>query len=321
MESTQHTTIVNASASAADTIRSGKAETQEIITPGSYHWLTLQNLNDDYFNALNIEDAIAKLNADSDTIVNTTQADIITKQLISTIHKRLNPETRQVLPETQLRTQPFIHQQKDWIIPVVLLTLIMIGFLKKTVPNYISTLFQSVVSDTKWNHISETLNLQNRKPGRILFFVYHITLPLVVYEYLASQGISLMNYPNLTLFALVILAALLLYLLRFFGYWILGYIFETTNEMSQFLQASLIFTNIMGILLLPFGLLMPFINPEYYPLLFKLSASLFIIMYLYHILRGAKIILNSFLSLFYMFLYLCALEIVPVIWLYKLLVG
>lgn len=276
-----------------------------------------QNYIEDYW----VSAAYANLASDIDTIIVHTQADKLTNELISTISERASHTAKTVQMPATPRQEPHLMSQKSWIFPVVLLAVVLLGVIRHSTTNFITELFQSIFSDTKWIKTSESLKLQNRTPATIMFMVYHLILPLIVYEIFIDQRISVGIDNDLIVYLLIFIAGLALFGLRYGSYALLGYIFNTNQSTSHFLNASFIFTFIMGIILLPFALVIPFANPLWYSILFRVAISLFVLFYIWMLLRGIKLISDSFLSIFYMFLYLCALEIIPVIWLFKLLTG
>lgn len=305
-----------------DIARNGSADT--LVAPKAINndgWFSDQRITEDYHHAYRIETAQAGLNHDADTIQLVTNKDSLAHILASSIGQLPQPTSRWTEIPHQPRTIPHIQQQKEWIFPVILLAFILIGSVRVGAPKFITELFQAIVSETKWNNLSESLRQQNRKAALQLSIVYHLTLPLLVYEFLAHHQITIFNQAGGILYLMMLFAAILLYALRTTGYRILGFVFETRLQTIQFLQVSLIFTNITGLFLLPITLLIPYISPSYHGMMFRLGASLFIVLYIWHLSKGFKIILEGFLSIFYMFLYLCALEILPVLWLYKLFAG
>ncbi len=284
-------------------------------------WFSDQRIAKDYTHATQLNNAVQNLGRDADSIQVVTTKDSLAEHLSSTIRQRTTTATTHTELATDLRAVPYIQQQKDWIFSIVLIAFILIASVRVGAPRFITELFQAIFSETKWNKTMESLKLQNRRASLQLFILYHLTAPLFIYEILVYQQINVFNQNNILSYLAILLAGLALFGIRTAGYWLLGYVFETRQKTLQFLQASLIFTNIAGLLILPISLLFPFIDPTYYQMLLRLGLSLFIVLYIWLISRGIKIILDDFLSIFYMFLYLCALEILPLLWLYKLFAG
>ncbi len=284
-------------------------------------WFTSERIANDYIHAYQSSTSRHHLNSDADSIQIFTQADSLTRQLINNIHRHIPPATTHTEMPATLRTTPYIQQQKEWIFSIVFFVFILIASVRVSAPQFITELFQSVFSSTKWKKITDAIKLQNKRTTLLLFTIYHIITPLLIYEFLISQQFSLFNLQDIRLYLIIFAGWLVLFAIRTAGFQFLGYIFDTKQQTSSYAQVSLIFTNITGLVLIPFALLIPFIEPAHYQLLFQVVIILFILLYIWHLTKGIKIILDDFLSLFYMFLYLCALEIAPLLWLYKLAIG
>jgi hypothetical protein len=101
----------------------------------------------------------------------------------------------------------------------------------------------------------------------------------------------------------------------------LGFIFEHEDETSEYLFNVRNSIRIMGLSVLPFVALIawtPYILPVY---LFTGGFMLLAILYLLLLWRGVIIFLKKHFSVFYLFLYLCTLEIIPLLIAVKLLAG
>ncbi|MGV8829505.1 MAG: DUF4271 domain-containing protein [Breznakibacter sp.] len=284
-------------------------------------WFSNERIAKDYIHAYHSSLADRNLDSDADSIQVVTAMDSLTGKLIDNIQlSPLQTVQHTEMPAT-MRSIPYLQQQKDWIFLIILAAFILIGSVRVGAPKFITGLFHAIFSETKWTKITESIKLQNRRASLQLSILYHLTIPLLVYEFVADQQVSILNHKNILLYFILLLAWLTLFGIRTAGYMILGYVFDTKQQTIQFLQASLIFTNLSGLLIFPISLLIPFIDPTYYQILFRLGLSIFIVLYIWHLSKGIKIILDDFLSIFYMFLYLCALEILPLIWLFKLFAG
>jgi hypothetical protein len=104
------------------------------------------------------------------------------------------------------------------------------------------------------------------------------------------------------------------------AYKLIGLIFSTQKETSEFLFNVNAINKAFGMAILPFIAVLPFLQGAPGLVVIQMGIALFFAMYLLQLYQGAKIILQHPLSIFYMILYLCALEILPLAILYKVLV-
>jgi hypothetical protein len=82
------------------------------------------------------------------------------------------------------------------------------------------------------------------------------------------------------------------------------------KRLKSILLVTITTNQITGIVLFLLALFWT-LNPQFGALFFKLSVSIFLIKVLFRIIKGIYIILNNGVSLYYIILYFCTLEILP----------
>lgn len=114
-------------------------------------------------------------------------------------------------------------------------------------------------------------------------------------------------------------ALILMYLIKFSIVRFAGFIFKTGKEASEYMGTLFLFVNIVGLFMLPVVTCLAFVR-QVSPFVFICTGFTIIIGFLaIRLIRGILIGLNSNrVSGFYLFLYLCTLEIVPFVILIKL---
>lgn len=102
---------------------------------------------------------------------------------------------------------------------------------------------------------------------------------------------------------------------------IAGFIFQSQKEVAEYSTMIFLFCNILGLFLLPIVVCIAFVK-DVSPLVFIYSGfSIFLLLLFVRVLRGLLIGINSIrVSKFYLFLYLCTLEILPFVIMVKLFV-
>jgi hypothetical protein len=128
------------------------------------------------------------------------------------------------------------------------------------------------------------------------------------------------NFNNfLFLLSCILLASLLFLFKHVLVNWV-GYLFSTPTEARRYNFLIIIFNCVLGLFLVPFNLFIAFsAKGDYQLLLVFWLLGLVAIFYFYRSLRSASIG-SKFLSSnpFHFLLYLCAIEIAPVLMLVKL---
>ena len=93
---------------------------------------------------------------------------------------------------------------------------------------------------------------------------------------------------------------------------LIGFVFAESIETELWTQGFNASQSIMGQLLAPIAIIMLF-NPAHNELMLIFAASLYILARLLFLLKSFRIFFNSFFQCFYFILYLCAVEIIPLI--------
>jgi hypothetical protein len=95
-----------------------------------------------------------------------------------------------------------------------------------------------------------------------------------------------------------------------------GITFQKREAFNEYFQNYNLYRKIFGLVIFPIVVAIQFTPEEIKLVLIYTGFLLFGIVYLMHILRGLQIFMKKNISLFYLILYLCALEFLPIlVWL------
>ncbi len=99
--------------------------------------------------------------------------------------------------------------------------------------------------------------------------------------------------------------------------YIVGFVFYTVELFREHLYMGFTYNKLLGIVLIPLNFLVVFTEGALNNVIIYLSLVFLIILLAMKFLRGVIFSLNNRVFNLYLFLYLCALEIVPILLLYK----
>jgi len=170
------------------------------------------------------------------------------------------------------------------------------------------------------NQLVRDGNIIKERISVALLIVYFIGISLLLYQ----TNILLIHHPSYNihgfLLYLLIVASLLIYwtgkilLVR-----LLGIIFKTYQATNEYLLNILILIIVTGIVLLPLLVLTIYLKSIF---LLYICLIIFILLFLFRFIRGFIIGFSvSRFSYMLLFVYLCSLEILPVIILAKLILS
>lgn len=216
---------------------------------------------------------------------------------------------------------PFIEKHdKDIISVLLILSIAITGILRMTNFKYLREVFSAVIYSQEARKMQKTVNLRNRKPNIILNALFLFNTSIFVYQLMSFYSINTILGDNLLLIPTVMGLILSYGIFKNLLYRFVGYVFEIENQTGEYLFFNALHNKIFGLAILPIIMVVPYIAKDVLPILFNTGLALFILLYLLQIFRGISIILKNVASLFYLFLYLCALEIIPLIIVYHILV-
>ncbi len=217
-----------------------------------------------------------------------------------------------------LPSRPVEHVQQDWFTIVVFIAIALFASVRHAFGNYLANLFQSLLNYSTASRMFRERNVSlSQGEIRLEIFSYFV-FGLFFYQVAYHFNVNLPFTGFLKYVSALVLVTLFL-LVKKFIYLITGFIIENRQETGEFIYNINNHIRVMGILSLPIVALIawaPVSTP--YPLFIT---GLIIMSFLYLILlwRGMIIFLKKQFSIFYLFLYLCTLEIFPLLLVLKLI--
>jgi hypothetical protein len=215
--------------------------------------------------------------------------------------------------------QRFSLPDKDILYYTIFGLLFLFAFVHNVYPQYFPKLF------SQFNQSSLRM-LQNREQllqnslasllmniGFILSFSLMATLLIFNRHLLALSFWE--GYGYICLFFTALYVGKYLFLL------LAGYTFNSMELIQTYVFVIFMINKVLGILLIPFILILAFARPYFYDFAIVGGAVLAVLLILYRYLFSLTTVRNKLhISSFHFFLYLCAFEIVPILILYKLVV-
>ncbi len=209
---------------------------------------------------------------------------------------------------------------KDVLTVLLILSVAITGIIRLTNFKYLREIFSAVVFGQYARKMQKTDSIRNQKAAFSLSGLFLFNTSLFIYEYIYYNHINTPLKTNLLLIPVTMGIVLAMGLTKMMLYRFVAYVFECTQQTNDYIFYSGLYDKLFGLVILPVILIIPYIDVKALPMLFNLGIGIFVLMYLIQLFRGLVIILKNVASLFYMFLYLCALEILPLVVMYNILI-
>ena len=219
-----------------------------------------------------------------------------------------------------LNETPLTGNQQNWQIGLLFFCILLLTFLKVLQKNYFKNLLSGVTSRAIFN--------QNLRDGSFMsavflipsFAIYVITISLVILHLMIidQSGVFPEIENNIQTFFIILLSCSLFFAVKLLLIRLIGIIFKTKQLSALYLANKFLFNTISGIVFLV--LLILSISTSNYVFYFIILISGFLV-FIFSLLRGILIIISiRKYSLYQIFIYLCTLEILPVLVILKLVI-
>ena len=207
-------------------------------------------------------------------------------------------------------------QNNNIFLSLILVSVLITGFVRISWKEYMTNVLRSIFFQDVAGKISGN-NASYIYPSFILGFLFFFNGSIFIYEIFKLTGYSFMNIDSLVIFPIIFGSLFVLYYSKVLFLRFTGHIFNTSQQMKSYLQGFSSIGKAFALIILPVIILIPFLNQTAQSILINIGSFVFIALYLLQISHGVKIILKETFSLYYIILYLCALEILPLFILFK----
>lgn len=222
-------------------------------------------------------------------------------------------ETHHLQPKvyfTRTRTEP----TPDWYTVVLLVIVVFITIIKVYYARVFEQLIKSFYSSTTANQVVREENMLVQRATVVLNVVSYIVMALFIYRvseyYLIKPEWMGKGFVKFIFFAVMVSIA---YSAKMFFVKALGILFNMDKPAATYIYNLFLVNIILGLLLLPLLILISYVGHQYVPYLVLASVLLAIIMFGYRTVKTVQIWIGlPEFSFYYLILYLCAFEILPI---------
>lgn len=219
-----------------------------------------------------------------------------------------------------VHTEPVLHfTSYDYLVAFILF-ISFTAFVWLYVSNQkrLSQLIKGFYAFRYGNQLSRDEFSVSKRVGLLLSVLFLFTIILFIGQVVEYYGIDL-RLSKTRMYVSLMIGLILMYLAKYLMIRFSGFIFKVGKEAQDYASAMFAFINILGLFMLPVVICLEFVK-QVNPLVFIYAGCFFIAGFLcMRLIRGLVIgISSNRVSKFYLFLYLCTLEIVPLVILVKL---
>ncbi len=241
------------------------------------------------------------------------------QSLLIDSNRYMKPTFELLMHQSELNVREIVLPSKavtpyysDWLTVSLFLSMILFSLIHHFNGKYLNTLFKSIISYPAAARLYREQNISQKTGSLVMEFFYLFVFSLFAYQVVKFQSTAL-PYSGFYLFLFCTGAVFLYFLLKNSLYSLVGFISETQPQTHEYLFNLRNYNKVLAVLLLPMICLIAW-APVYSPAAFMVTGlGLALLMYAMTLQRGILILLKNQFSVFYLFLYLCTLEILPLL--------
>jgi len=206
-------------------------------------------------------------------------------------------------------------QGKDLLFYVLIALLLIYAFLRNTFPKYFNDMFTLFFRTTlKQLQVREQL-MQTPLPSLLLNIFFVVSSGLYI-SFLLQHAKLYDNFWLMSAYCIIGLSTI--YFIKFLGLKLLGWLFNIQEAANSYIFIVFIINKMIGILLLPFLVLLAFTEGNIYSVSLTLSWIIIVGILVYRFVLTYAAVHNQVkVNPFHFFLYLCAFEIAPLLLIYR----
>lgn len=212
------------------------------------------------------------------------------------------------------------HTSTDWMLGVILFSLFVITLVKYFYKKFLSQILHSNYNYQISNRLFNERNIPVQRIYFILNIIFIINLGLFIYQALDYYSISIFDIYGFYLFLIYCGIIILIYSLKYIVYKISGIVFLAEEQFSEYLHNIFIYNKTVGIILFPVIIGIPFIPDNFSSILVNGGIVIICIFYIFSLIRQIKISIKINFAMFYIILYFCTIEVLPIFLFYKLFI-
>jgi len=210
-------------------------------------------------------------------------------------------------------------QSKDALFYTVLFLVFMLGFIKNVFPKYFQNLFR-LFFQTSLRQKQTKDQLEQDGQASLLINLFFL-LSAGLFITLMIQHYRWLDMPYWILYAYSTAVLAIIYFGKYLFVSFAGWVFNNSQSASSYLFLVAVVNRIMGVVLLPLIVVMAFAEAPIAVIALTVSFGVVTLLFFYRYIVSFGLLRSELqVNPFHFFLYLCAVEILPMALIYKLLV-
>ncbi|BAV10259.1 hypothetical protein FLA_6320 [Filimonas lacunae] len=211
-----------------------------------------------------------------------------------------------------------VLQEKDQLFYVLMGLLLILGFIRASFPKYFTYMFMLIRQTSFRQKQTREQLLQGRLPSLMMNLLFIMVAAIYISIVATQKKLTHITFWYFVLYSMLILSAV--YLLKFLFLRFTGWVFRVSEAAETYIFIVFLVNKLLAVALLPLVWLLAYSTGDLNVIVFTISTFLIGILLIYRYILSLAAVRNMVrISPFHFFIYLCAVEILPVLLIYKIL--
>jgi len=207
---------------------------------------------------------------------------------------------------------------QDWILGVILVMWMIFASVRVGFQKYLGQLFVSLFSFSAATRLYQERGYKTMYGALRLDLIFHLVLPLSVFQVASFYKVDLPGYPSILFFLAILLIINGYLFIKILLFQLGGSIVMLKTQTEESVFNIRLYYKALGLLLLPVVTVHSILDEVNFITIWVM-AGLILIMYILSVIRSIYLGIRKDVSIFYLILYLCTLEILPLLLIFKLM--
>ena len=206
----------------------------------------------------------------------------------------------------------------DWILGVLLIAFVILAWIRLFYNKFLSPTFVAVINQQVSHNLFRDKSSVSFRVSSGLNLIFYLNAGLYLYLAVLYLEVDIAGVAGFRALVLMCLLLIALYVAKYIISAMAGVISLTQKTFTEYLHNVSLFNKSLGLALFPVILGIVYMSELLLPLFFYAGIVLIVAAYSLRLFRGFQIFIRESVSIFYWILYLCALEILPILLFFKL---
>lgn len=220
-----------------------------------------------------------------------------------------------IVSNNEITPTPLNRKIEYWQTTVLIVLVLLVALSKSLNQTRFKQLVTSIFRFSMAQEVVREEKVFFHRANIWLTLVHIFTLSLLGLEFIKYQPSIIINY-SINGFLLIVVFVICIYLAKYLVSRILFFVFDIAGLANEYVFNVSLYNNLQGILLLPVLMLLYFTTLSSSSIMLYAALPVLSLSYLIRLIRISTAGINYRISYLYIFLYICTLEILPLVVLY-----